>query len=167
MRLRNPKLQLFAFATLVLCEIQATAAVSVPAFNQFPVKEHFRGRAARPNLSSPRAHLYRTVLRDAAKNGPNFAGHFIIALWGCGSACASWAMINARTGAVWFAPFTVSAPPCKDSPAFCNQSIDFELDSNLIVVTGSRNETGAGRYFYRWDDGRLSLIDKIEGTQKP
>jgi hypothetical protein len=62
-----------------------------------------RGKPVAPLLNTPRARQYRTVLREAASEGPNFNGHFTVARWGCGTNCLEWAVINLDTGAVWFA----------------------------------------------------------------
>ena len=94
-----------------------------PRFEDIPVSEKFRGKPARVDLSShPRARRFRTVLREGAAEGPNFAGHFTVVTWHCGSDCQEVAVVNARTGRVYFAPFTTSA----DS--------DFRLDSRLFIA---------------------------------
>jgi hypothetical protein len=40
------------------------------------VHKSYRGKPAPVRLESPKAKLYRTVLRKGAKGGPNFAGHY-------------------------------------------------------------------------------------------
>src|ERR1700754_1179935 len=77
---------------------------SVPRFENYPVKEHFKGQLASVKLTTRNARLFRTRLRENARNGVNFAGHYVAATWGCGSACWSFAIIDARTGQVHFIP---------------------------------------------------------------
>jgi hypothetical protein len=51
-----------------------TAQTAVPKFEDFPVKEIFKGTPAKPVLTTPHQRLFRTRIRDAAANGANFAG---------------------------------------------------------------------------------------------
>jgi hypothetical protein len=56
-----------------------------------------------PNLdlkSNPTPRMYRTVLRREIALGPNFAGHYRVAVWGCGSSCSMIAVVNLNTGRV-------------------------------------------------------------------
>src|SRR5215217_5907367 len=75
---------------------------SLPRFENYPVREDFRGKIAPVKLTSSAARMYRTMLRGSAKQGVNFAGHYIIVTWGCGSDCHSFAIIDAKTGNVYF-----------------------------------------------------------------
>jgi hypothetical protein len=43
---------------------------------------------------------FRTALSRAAAGGPNFAGHFTVVTWGCGTACQVTAVVDAVTGAL-------------------------------------------------------------------
>ena len=131
-------------------------------FEQFPVVASFTGLPHSPDVSTGDAKRFSSEIRKEAEKGPNFAGHFTIAKWGCGSGCISWAIIDAATGKVWPAPFTVSGTGCGDSAEYCEQKIEFRINSELIVVTGARNEKGAGHYFYRWHNGSLSLVQASE-----
>lgn len=40
--------------------------------------------------------MFRTRLRDALKEKPNFAGEYVITMWG--ASCRTYAFINKRTG---------------------------------------------------------------------
>jgi hypothetical protein len=143
---------------LLAISLAGVAHRSEPRFEQFPAAAVKRSAWVGPRLDTPHALQFRTMLRTQAVGQPNFAGHYTIAVWGCGAACISWAAVDRITGTVWFAPFTVSAPACMDAPRFCQQSLDYRSDSELIVVQGSRNEQGAGRYYYWWHGGRLKLL---------
>src|SRR6202041_301595 len=50
--------------------------------------------------SNPIAKRYRTVLRYQVSEGANFAGHYRVAIWGCGMTCAMFAVVNLKTGQV-------------------------------------------------------------------
>jgi hypothetical protein len=56
-----------------------------PRFEDFQIAT-FKDAPAQVNLSSnPIAGEYRTRIREAARKGPNFAGHFTVASWGWGA----------------------------------------------------------------------------------
>src|SRR5438132_326713 len=83
-------------------------AASCGIYADYPAAPDFRGTPAAPDLSSPDARRFRTVLRHAAAQGLNCGGHFTLATWGCGALCLTGAIIDARSGKVFFLPFSVS-----------------------------------------------------------
>ena len=52
--------------------------------------------------SSREARLYRTTFGAEVANGPNFAGDYTLAAWGCGHDCTTAAIVAARNGRVFF-----------------------------------------------------------------
>jgi hypothetical protein len=137
-------------------------AADAPRFENYAVSDMFRGQPVPPILSSHKAREFRTVLRREAASGPNFAGHFTIARWGCGAGCVSWAIIDARSGAVWFAPFTVWDARGIADLELAQHSINFQLNSDLVIVNGALDGEGAGTYYYRWRNGAVSKIYSVE-----
>jgi hypothetical protein len=109
--------------------LAATTKPEVPTFAGFPVREIFTGTPATVDLASdPRAGTFRTRLRRGAAEGPNFAGHYTIVTWGCGTDCQVTAVVDARTGRVAFAPFTAYSGTA------------FRLDSRLLIENPRRPE---------------------------
>ena len=133
-----------------------------PGFQDFAVESRLAGPAATPNVSSGQAHRYRTILRREGLNPPNFAGEYRIVTWGCGTCCNEFAILNQRTGNVFFPPFAVACKFPDDSEYGGQVGIDFELDSRLLIITGAKNERGGGRYFYEWTGKRLKLLLALE-----
>jgi len=130
-----------------------------PSFADLSTTDRFEGKPAPVKIVTRQARTYRTMLRDSANDGPNFAGHYTIGQWGCGSGCVQFAIIDAKTGDVYFPPFYVSivAGPeekMEDIP----EPLQFKPDSKLLIVTGARNEKGGGVYYYKWENNRLALI---------
>jgi hypothetical protein len=80
-------------------------AAAPPSFDQFRVNEVFRGWPARPLRNTRDARLFRTRIAESAKKGPNFAGKYAIAQWGCGTSCIDIALIDEETGTVYDGPF--------------------------------------------------------------
>ena len=128
-----------------------------PAFQDFAVETKLTGAPAAPNVASGRAHMYRTLLRREGSKPPNLAGTYRLVTWGCGTCCNEFAIVNSKTGDVFFSPFDVG---CSQTDP--NFSIDFKPDSRLLIITGARNEKGGGRYFYEWTGKSLKLLLAIE-----
>jgi hypothetical protein len=132
----------------------------LPTFKDFPVSPRYRGKPAPVRLVTQQARMYRTVLREGARHGPNFAGHYTIVTWGCGTSCLEFAIVDARTGNVYFPPFDVAfgSNLKQERLQRSDEPLQFHTHSRLLIVTGSRSERGEGRYFYRWDGNRLQLV---------
>ena len=122
---KNQTLLLFLLLGLLLAVTEARGQrFSLPRFESYPVSSTFRGKPAPVNLRGhSRAKIYRTVLREGAKEGPNFAGHYTVVMWGCGSDCMEVAVVDAKTGRVYFAPFTVTP----------SMGADYGINSKLFV----------------------------------
>jgi len=61
-------------------------------FKDYAIKDAdaFQGTPARLQIVEEKHRTFRTAITDAARKGPNFAGHYTVAEWGCGSGCMSW-----------------------------------------------------------------------------
>jgi hypothetical protein len=69
---------------------------------EYRVWGRFSGKPARIDLSShPQARIFRTMLRDVARKGANYAGHYAVGYWGCGTECVRIGIVNLRTGRVY------------------------------------------------------------------
>ena len=152
----------------------ALAAISqpTPRFEDYPAPAEKVGKPAPVDLSSsPVAHEFRTQVRSDARAGPNFAGHFTVVGWGCGSACLQWGVVDARTGKAHFEPkisvVSVDHVADENGPAGgVNQefyNLRFRLGSRLLVVMGApqEDESREGVGYYRWDGRTFGLIKFI------
>ncbi|NJO17300.1 MAG: hypothetical protein HC877_16615 [Thioploca sp.] len=127
-------------------------SIMLPRFEDFPAVERYTGPIAAPKLKShPKAWEYRTRLREAAADGVNFAGRYILASWGCGSSCRDSWIIDAKTGKVYSNPFIygiTSYPPFNEfnyvggHPEGLNWGVDFRSDSRLLLITGTPEHLG-------------------------
>ena len=133
----------------------------VPRFEDFAVSNTFAGKAAKVRLVSADDKEYATRIREASRQKPNFAGHYVLASWGCGASCVSSVAIDAKTGRVTWLPFTVC---CWD--VHVQGPIEFRRDSRLLVVHGSRNEAGGGTYYYALDKDEFKLVKAVEKAAK-
>jgi hypothetical protein len=136
----------------------------MPRFEDYPATVELTGKPALPDLTShPQARTYRTGLRQAAAAGPNFAGHYALASFGCGTACTLVGFVNLRTGKVLFpeALDPVSFPsPLVDDPRLMEMlDIAYRPHSELLVIGGiASGQKKAGSYYYRLRDDRLRLV---------
>ncbi|MFM0646936.1 hypothetical protein PQR14_21645 [Paraburkholderia bryophila] len=149
-----------ALFVLAMCGIGRTFADEpLPRFDAFPVENVFNGQPAKVKIISARDRKFATRLRQLSGQKPNYAGHYTLASWGCGASCIMTVAIDAKTGGVIWLPFTVC---CWDVDV--NEPIEFRRDSSLIVVHGSRNETGGGTYYYRLEGSEFVLVKAVEKT---
>lgn len=132
---------------------------NAPKPGSYPVHEKFKGKPAKVVLDNKRARLYRTVIREGAKQGPNFAGHYTGVAWGCGLGAFSMAVVDAKTGKVYFPPFE-----CVDGAGFGLPFVDalgpiFRKDSRMIVFYGCTGDCDRkGVFFYVFEKGKFRLV---------
>ena len=131
---------------------------ALPYFRDYRVTEIYTGKHAPVDISShPVAKTWRTKLIEAANKGSNFAGHYTIAMWGCGSSCLAFGIIDAVNGKVYF-PRTLSHVSWAGWREK-EYGLKFRLDSNLLIVYGSPNEEERkGIFYYIWKNNDLELI---------
>lgn len=122
------------------------APQTVPQFAQFAAPI-YNGPVGFVDLSPPNAYSYRTRLLDGAQQPVNFAGHYQLVQWGCGTTCSTGAVIDALTGQVIFLPRIATLGMEATGDAYHNP-IEFLVVSRLIVFTGQINGTGVlGAHF--------------------
>jgi hypothetical protein len=152
---------MFVSIILALTTIVASAFAGgdkSPRYQDFSITNIFKGKPAAVDLSShPQARTYRTQLRRQAAEGPNFAGHYKIAIWGCGSSCQAFAIVDSQTGRVYFPP---DLPFVSYVTWYGDDfGLQFRLDSRLLVLHGSpKEEPIVGTFYYLWQTNTLTLI---------
>jgi hypothetical protein len=138
-------------------QVQTNAVV--PKFEDYQVQEQYKGKTA-PPIITKKEREFRTRLREGARGKANFAGRYVLTVWGCGAQCLMGAAIDAKSGKVYWLPFSLCCWPVE-----VEHPLDFRLDSSLIIFTGSRSEEGYGVYYYKFDDGQFTLLRAIEKPQ--
>jgi len=137
------------------CFIDAAKVVAAPKFTDFPARA-VALKPAPPLMNDRLARQFRTELRRQVVHGPNFAGKYTVAIWGCGSSCFQFAIVDARTGQVFGDKFPyVSTVHSKGL-----NNLAFKLTSNLIVLTGApdEDERREGVHYAVWTGRNLRFI---------
>jgi hypothetical protein len=152
-----------AFLCLVFvcgaAQVKETGPVWALKFTDFAVSSSFHGKPATPILATRSQRLFRSAIREAAAKGPNFAGHYTIAEWGCGSGCMSSAVVDAVTGKVFAAPFRIlSMPLAENEGGHEYQGAVYKLNSRLLIADGCAEETNCGTYYYEWSDNKFNQL---------
>ncbi|HMP67029.1 MAG TPA: hypothetical protein PKD11_15770 [Pyrinomonadaceae bacterium] len=151
-----------------LTALSGLAQTDLPTFSKFPAKtEQARARSV-VIASDPQARMYRTRLREAFRRGPNFAGRYILATWGCGTGCISGAIIDGRTGRVYWPEELVAFGVGYTDATFPENPLEFRRNSRLLILRGipgmneAEDESAAdkpsGDHYFEWQDGKLKLL---------
>jgi hypothetical protein len=162
-----------AAAALLLCALAVMASgahaqarnplakqPAAPRFESYPVREVYKGRPAPVRLDSRKARMFRSRLREDSRTGPNFAGHYTVVIWGCGTGCAQMGVVDAKTGRVYFPPLEYHDIPDVENV----DTRGFRLDSRLLVLTQNHYDGRGGytAFYYLFDNGRFRLLRKAE-----
>ena len=141
-----------------------------PRFADYSVPVAQRTADAKLDLkSSPIAREYRTLLRRELANGPNFAGHYRVAVWGCGTSCAMFAVIDTLTGRVIVPDgfshtsgvyFDVNERKLLPESQSEYGLFAFRKDSRLLAILGDidEDERREGAFYFVLDGEKLKLI---------
>jgi hypothetical protein len=134
------------------------APSDAPKFADFPTPLEKILKPASVNVDGKsEARRYRTALRNAAKSGPDFAGHYKIVQLGCGSSCSYWALINEISGNVSFFPEMEDISGVRTD----DNRLQFHVDSNLLILVGGPHEdegAHSGIFYYRWITDSFRLL---------
>lgn len=165
MRIKNVLLLL---ALILTFGSVGLAQSTTPTFKQYAARVE-RIKNVRVNLKSHKtASMFRTNLRNAAKEGVNFAGHYILTTWGCGTNCSQSAIIDARNGRVFFPRILEGA-----GFGFCDlpddtEPIVYHADSRLLVLSGFKGgdleleRARCGIYYLEWTGTDFKQVKFVE-----
>jgi hypothetical protein len=135
-----------------------------PRFNDYPTRVEVARAKAIDFRRSPEARTFKTRLGQALRHGVNFAGRFIIAGWGCGTCCISGAIIDARTGVVYWPEQLNAMGVWYGDGDYADEPVKYRKNSRLLVITGSpgvrdgEEDKPSGEYYYEWRANRLRLV---------
>jgi hypothetical protein len=157
------KHSIVAFALLACAGALAQIGEKEPAwalkFTDFAVLESFHSKPAKPILTSRAQRTFRSAITRATAKGPNFAGHYTVAEWGCGSGCMSIAIVDAASGKVFPGPFKIlSMPLAEGEGGHDYQGAVYQLKSRLFIADGCPEEAKCGTYYYEWNQDKFKQL---------
>ncbi|MBW8735266.1 MAG: hypothetical protein JF571_13375 [Asticcacaulis sp.] len=140
-----------------------------PTYSQFPAKPVAMRKPAAAIIAGRDARTFRTRIREGAKRGPNFAGHYTLIHIGCGADCQMSVVVDALTGKVYFDPTIAtiwagrvdSEADARPAPGeFDVFSSHWRNDSSLLIALGAPNEdlSRDGVGYYNWTGTRFVLV---------
>ena len=151
-----------AFAFCTTAQARDKAQNRAPHFADYPVTKLLHIRVAKPRVprnwhEDPRLRLQDSVYSTSR---PNFAGRYFVAVWGCGTACVTGAVVEARSGRIIPLPIVSSWHEVHDK----FEGIDFRHNSRLLVLSGQRSEMKGdmGQHFYVLENGKLKFLRTIK-----
>lgn len=154
------------------CFMRLGRLADAPRFEDFPAQRQRITRQGGPILSTREARTFRSVIGAAAAQGPNFAGAYTVAVWGCGGSCTDFAVVDNRTGRV---TFTAGLRPIAgdhggDAPDYgagLYYNLRFRPDSRLLILVGAprEDESRDGVTFLEWRDGQFHQLRFIPRAQ--
>ena len=166
MRIKNILLSTFF---VLIISLPTLAQRGVPTFGQYSARVEKLPNIQVDLKSSKYARNYRTNLRNAAKQGVNFAGHFVVANWGCGTNCSETAIIDGRTGKVFFPEILQGA-----TFGFCeigdsiDEPIQYKKNSRVFILNGfksgdlDKKDSKCGIYYFEWTGTALRQVKLVE-----
>lgn len=120
-------------------------------FEDYRTNDIYKGKIAKVDFKSyPGAYQFRSRIREGVRGGPNFAGHYTLVIWGCGTQCGNFAIVDDETGKIVVVDFDES----------CYHH--FKKNSRLLILKTvcMGNENSAGGDYYELKDGKLKRVCK-------
>jgi hypothetical protein len=162
---------------LLLCLCIAVTSVTMSAAQKVPKFSGYPAKVEKPRITkidfkkNPDARTYKTRLSEGLREGINFAGHFVIVGWGCGTGCTNAAVIDTFTGKVHW-PEEFYNVDARYPDEYSDVQLDFRKNSRLLIIhgrPGTANENGysgpAGDYYFEWRNNRLQLLKSVPKSE--
>lgn len=163
---------------------QQAGTQNAPRFEDYPVTETFAGTPAAPILATSEQRMFRTRIRNGAlkgegvvdsiskrlltKPGINFAGKYVVIMWGCGSQCVMMATVDAKTGGVYPPPLSEKGSLYVPLDNLSHMDIDFRPNSSLLALQNGcrdvRDRKTCGAYYFNWKGNRFVLVKFVEAN---
>lgn len=166
----------FLVSMAMLCAsasvVAGAAPKPAPRFSDYRVTQREQPRAddhVKLRLTHSATRRYTTVLHQEFSKPANFAGHLRVAIWGCGTDCRNFAVLDKHTGSAYTLPHVEEIAGAMGND---DERLDFRQDSRLLIISGSINDgTDPGKFYYLWTGKSLKRIGSgplvVESIQSP
>lgn len=148
---------------------------SLPKFSDFSISEQdiFSGVPAPAVLNSDTDKTFKSRVKDAAKEDVNFAGHYTLSSWGCGSGCEQVVVVDAKTGKTVWLPFFLYYSPTDPE---VEEGLEFKKDSKLLIINAQKfydnekdeeesEESGYNKHFYKLENNEFIPLKSLLITE--
>jgi hypothetical protein len=145
---------------------ELNARKTIPRFEDFSVPTPLPFHQGPTGVANHVADFEKEIL-EVAKKGPDFAGHFVIEQFTCGSVCTNFVIVNVTTSEVFHNDFNVANSFCGNKPG---AQLMYRPDSKLLIVNGaielvSRTkgfiDGPCGHFYFVWDGRSLKQIHSV------
>ncbi|WP_428087969.1 hypothetical protein [Candidatus Thioglobus sp.] len=148
--------KILCFFCLFFVFFELSYASDTPQLQEYSVRPIYKGKVADVVLSNSEKRLFRTRLRATTKKPVNFAGEYVLTLWGCGANCLLGAAVSQKTGYVVFLPASVC---CWHESS---DRLTYQANSRLLIAKGILNESSEyGAHFYEFTGQEFKLIKSV------
>jgi hypothetical protein len=144
------KIVLIILLTISLVSCQDRPKKDVESSRAIPMSSEITDKADIDFKSNPIAERYRTVITEKYNEFEvNFASHYIITTWGCGSGCVTGVMVDIRDGIVY------SMPEDKEwggNGTYIESKKESKLLITVAVAQGPSGEIEEIRKYWDWNE---------------
>ncbi len=130
-------------------------------FSDYPAPTATSARAKDVNVNDPFVRHFRTLLREALAEGPDFAGHYRVVTISGGTNLVTVFLLDTATGRL-LAPAALESlffPYPESNAASARYGIETRLTSRLLVVRGVPAAVESlGTFYFEFDGTDLRLV---------
>ena len=129
-------------------------------FEDFSVSHVFKGKPT-PAIITTNWRNFRTRIREGARHGPNFAGHYTIVAWGCGAGCVFFVVVDAISGRPYDGTGSIVVSVGKTKSGRDYQGLVYHLNSRLLITDGCPDEestSNCGIHYYEWTANQFKFL---------
>ncbi len=146
-----------AITAIVLLLSAGHVQAELPQFRDYPSTPYAGPNA--PLILTREDMYYRTRLREASRKRPNFAGHYVLATWGCGTSCTLGAAIDAKTGRVIHFGGVMCCDLAQIPDKADPEQVLTRLNSRLVMTEALvRDGKMVAAHYFLLEDGRFKHI---------
>jgi hypothetical protein len=133
-----------------------------PKFSNYTVKSIYGGKPAHPVITKEWRPM-RTRIIQGAGSDVEFAGHYTIPRWGCGTGCNGFAIVDSISGRIYDGWGVADLPDgwLEKHAGDSIKRMEFHPDSRLMKINACPNGANCGLYDYVMIEGEgLRLLRK-------
>ena len=134
-----------------------------PRFSDYRVKHIYQGTPARPIITKE-WRSFRTAIRRGADSDVQFAGHYTLPGWGCGTSCSVFVVVDSISGKVYDGLGVHGLPIewVEGHEGGASELMEFQRNSRLLRINACLGEGwDCGFFDYLMVEGKgLKLLRK-------